>query len=116
MYASDPLALGLAQQLLAKQYFYALDLFKQMFAALPLMHAEQLAQQTQMLAHFERFMLTSKAQASPNKDFFENAFRIAQRHYDIIERFGRFPHRNVLLGRKSTIEEVEFLKQTDSAF
>ena len=40
----------------------------------------------------------------------------AQKHYDIIERFGRFPHRNEILGRSSTAEELEFLKQPGSSF
>ncbi|HZT61499.1 MAG TPA: DUF924 family protein, partial [Burkholderiales bacterium] len=40
----------------------------------------------------------------------------AKRHHEIIERFGRFPHRNALLGRASTPEEIEFLKQPGSSF
>jgi uncharacterized protein (DUF924 family) len=44
------------------------------------------------------------------------AIDYAQRHLVIIERFGRFPHRNAALGRKSTPEEVEFLKQPGSSF
>jgi len=42
--------------------------------------------------------------------------RYAQAHCDIIQRFGRFPHRNEILGRTSTAEEVEFLKQPGSSF
>jgi uncharacterized protein (DUF924 family) len=42
--------------------------------------------------------------------------RYAQAHHDIIQRFGRFPHRNVILGRASTAEETEFLKQPNSSF
>ena len=40
----------------------------------------------------------------------------AKRHYEIIARFGRFPHRNAILGRQSTAEEAEFLKQPGSSF
>jgi uncharacterized protein (DUF924 family) len=40
----------------------------------------------------------------------------AQKHYDVVARFGRFPHRNEILGRKSTPEEIEFLKQPGSRF
>ncbi len=42
--------------------------------------------------------------------------RYAQAHCDIIQRFGRFPHRNDILGRTSTAEEIEFLKQPGSSF
>jgi uncharacterized protein (DUF924 family) len=42
--------------------------------------------------------------------------RAAERHRDIIRRFGRFPHRNALLGRPSTAEEVTFLKEPGSSF
>ncbi|MEY2655091.1 MAG: hypothetical protein RLZZ524_2119, partial [Pseudomonadota bacterium] len=40
----------------------------------------------------------------------------ARRHHDIVARFGRFPHRNAVLGRQSTAEEIEFLKQPGSGF
>lgn len=46
----------------------------------------------------------------------EELLRYAQRHREIIERFGRFPHRNAILGRESTPEEIEFLKQPGSGF
>lgn len=40
----------------------------------------------------------------------------AKKHYEVIRRFGRFPHRNAILGRESTPEEIEFLKQPGSSF
>jgi uncharacterized protein (DUF924 family) len=46
----------------------------------------------------------------------EFALGFAIRHKEIIDRFGRFPHRNAILGRKSTAEEIEFLKQPGSSF
>ena len=46
----------------------------------------------------------------------EKDYEYAEKHRDIIARFGRFPHRNMILGRKSTNEEMEFLKQPGSAF
>ena len=47
---------------------------------------------------------------------FESTYDYARRHYEIIRRFGRFPHRNAILGRASTAEETEFLKQPGSGF
>jgi uncharacterized protein (DUF924 family) len=44
------------------------------------------------------------------------AIRSAERHREIVARFGRFPHRNAALGRPSTAEEIEFLQEPDSAF
>jgi uncharacterized protein (DUF924 family) len=44
------------------------------------------------------------------------SFEFEQKHRQIIERFGRYPHRNAVLGRISTVEEVEFLKQPGSSF
>jgi uncharacterized protein (DUF924 family) len=54
----------------------------------------------------------------PLRAFPETAdtYRYAQAHRDIVQRFGRFPHRNAALGRASTAEEIEFLKQPGSGF
>ena len=70
---------------------------------LPMMHSENLAVQDASLPLF--FKYTS-----------EKDYEYAKKHREIIERFGRFPHRNVILGRKSTIEELDFLKQPGSSF
>ena len=53
---------------------------------------------------------------SPWRQDYESFLDYARRHHDIIARFGRFPHRNALLGRESTPEEIEFLKQPGSSF
>lgn len=50
------------------------------------------------------------------KKTFKEVFGFAKRHYDIIARFGRYPHRNKILGRDSTEEEREFLEQPGSSF
>jgi len=46
----------------------------------------------------------------------QNMLDYAQRHHDVVQRFGRFPHRNVILGRQSTTDEIEFLRQPGSRF
>jgi uncharacterized protein (DUF924 family) len=48
--------------------------------------------------------------------FFDMGYNMAARHLEIVERFGRFPHRNAILGRKTTVQEAEFLKEELSSF
>jgi uncharacterized protein (DUF924 family) len=80
---------------------------ERMFAYLPFQHSESLADQERALGLYREL-----------KPFPETADteRYAIAHYDIVRRFGRFPHRNAALGRESTREEVEFLKQPGSSF
>ena len=73
------------------------------FMLMPMMHSEDIAIQDQSLPLFKDF--TS-----------ERICEYAIKHRDIIQRFGRFPHRNEILGRISTEEEIEFLKQPRSSF
>ena len=70
---------------------------------MPMMHIEDIAIQDQSLTLFKDF--TS-----------ERIYEYAIKHRDTIQRFGRFPHRNEILGRISTEEEIEFLKQPGSSF
>jgi uncharacterized protein (DUF924 family) len=72
------------------------------FLYMPLMHSEDLADQDRSVALF----------AAGPPDY----LRYAEQHRDVIRRFGRFPHRNALLGRESTPEEQEFLRQPGSSF
>ena len=78
------------------------------FVYLPFEHAEDMAAQDESLRLFAQ--LESEAPAVGEVSVW------AQRHRDIIARFGRFPHRNAALGRTSTAEEIEFLKQPGSSF
>lgn len=77
------------------------------FLYMPLMHAENLELQNRCVALFE-----AHAREDPDGDF----AKYARMHRDVIERFGRFPHRNARLGRESTEEEIEFLRQPGSSF
>jgi len=77
------------------------------FVYLPFEHSERLADQERSLR------LLAALPATPEHD---EAKDYAKRHYDTIKRFGRFPHRNAILGRESTPEEIEFLKQPGSSF
>lgn len=109
-FAGDPSALRLATALVASGRDKNLDPWQRWFAYLPFEHSESLIEQERSVALFAAL---AREQQS---DTFENALDYAERHRDVIARFGRFPHRNASLGRASTAEEIEFLKQPGSSF
>ena len=102
-FACDALALSLARDLVALRLDLALPMERRAFAYMPYMHSEDLA------AHAEALPLFSQAGLENNLNFLH-------RHTAIIERFGRYPHRNAVLGRDSTAEELAFLQQPGSSF
>ncbi len=83
------------------------------FFYFPLEHAEDIDLQTQCVSLFRR--LTDRAPSSL-RDVFESFESFAERHRGVIERFGRFPHRNELLGRVSTPEESRYLREGGETF
>ncbi|MGH8719932.1 MAG: DUF924 family protein [Burkholderiales bacterium] len=91
----------------------ALFPFERVFFYLPLEHAEDLALQQKSVESYQRLLADIPPElAQTLSGYLEYAIR----HCQVIERFGRFPHRNRILGRASTSEEREFLKQPNSAF
>lgn len=102
-FAQDPLALALAQELVASGQDQGLPPAQRGFAYLPYMHSESPLVHTQALALF----------AAPG---LESMLDFERRHKAIIDRFGRYPHRNAILGRTSTPEEVAFLSEPGSSF
>jgi uncharacterized protein (DUF924 family) len=86
---------------------------ERMFLYMPLMHAEDRAAQARSVALFEE--LARDAPAGLERAL-ADALRFARMHRDIVERFGRFPHRNATLGRESTAAEVEFSKKDGPGF
>ena len=102
-FAGDKRALALSQLCCDKDYLTNPDVQRRQFMLMPMMHSENLAVQDAALPLFKKY--------ASGKDY-----EYAEKHRDIIARFGRFPHRNVILGRKSTNEELEFLKQPGSSF
>lgn len=86
---------------------------ERVFVYLPLEHAESVAMQDSSVAYYEK--LAREATAA-ERNLFDGFLDYARKHRDVIARFGRFPHRNVLLGRSSTSAEIEFLKQPGSRF
>jgi len=101
-FATDPRARAAARVILEREWDKQMTQAEQLFAYLPFEHSESLADQN--------------LSCEMMKDFDEEQLRYALRHREIIERFGRFPHRNSLLGRENTAAEIEFLKQPGSGF
>jgi uncharacterized protein (DUF924 family) len=112
-FAQDGLAVALTLEAFDNGHYEALAPVERGFALMPLMHAEKLEHQNRCIAEFKKL-----AAEAPQDlvGYFTNSVDYAVRHAAIIERFGRFPHRNATLGRASTPEEVEFLKQPGSSF
>jgi uncharacterized protein (DUF924 family) len=97
MFATDPLARHFAGKAIAAGHDMALDAEIRVFLYLPYEHSERLADQMESMR-----LMTATA---------EDYVKYAVEHRDIIERFGRFPHRNRMLGRETTPEEQAFLDE-----
>jgi len=112
-FAFDPQALAQALDALDRGLDRQLPEVARAFIYLPLEHAEDLELQKRCVGLFR-----AMAEQAPEKLKAACASYLdyAERHRDIIARFGRFPHRNAILGRASTPEEVDFLKQPGSGF
>jgi len=108
MFDGDARALAAARALVASGADRRLPGVMRQFAYLPFEHSERLADQIECLRLF--------AQLGRDEPTLAGLLEWAQKHHDIVARFGRFPHRNAALGRASTPEEVEFLKQPGSGF
>jgi len=102
-FATDPLALALSREMVASGHDRHLDKEGRLFCYLPFEHSEALADQERAVE-----LISSLGDAELT--------RYAEAHLDIIRRFGRFPHRNGVLGRPSTPEELSFLKGPGSSF
>jgi uncharacterized protein (DUF924 family) len=112
-FAADPVAQTLALDGVALGHDRELRRIERVFFYLPLEHAESKALQEQSTAHFSAL----EREADPSmRAVFADFLNYAVRHRAIIERFGRFPHRNAALGRTSTPEEEAFLRQPGSSF
>lgn len=86
---------------------------ERVFFYLPLEHSEDIHIQKASMKYFHKL----KTEASSEyKDILEGCYSWAEKHYEIIKEFGRFPHRNKILGRPSTKEEIEFLKDSPNPF
>jgi uncharacterized protein (DUF924 family) len=107
-FEGDALALAAARSLVDSGADRALTPVQRWFAYLPFMHAEDARAQEQSVELF-----TELAREHPG---FDSALDYAHRHRGVIARFGRFPHRNRILGRASTPDELAYLSQPGSGF
>jgi uncharacterized protein (DUF924 family) len=112
-FAQDAKALALSLAALAAGEDKSLTLIERVFLYLPLEHAESIAMQDLSVAQYQQ--LADEAVES-ERTLFDNFLDYAHKHRDVVLRFGRFPHRNDILGRTSTAEEIAFLKQPGSRF
>jgi len=106
-FAADALARDSALAILDQAWDKNMSADERMFAYLPFEHSESLADQERCLSLMREIAGTPGTADLP---------QWAEKHLVIIRRFGRFPHRNAMLGRASTPEEAEFLKQPGSGF
>ena len=106
-FATDGSALELARLAVSRGFDRGLLPVQRWFLYLPFEHSENLADQDRSVELFES--LRGDPESASPIDY-------AHRHRDVILRFGRFPHRNAILGRSSTPEELEFLRQPGSSF
>lgn len=102
-FAQDGMALVLAQEAMQQDGFAAMPMLERKFMLMPLMHSESRIVHQQAEALFKQY----------TSDY---AYQFELKHKVIIDRFGRYPHRNAVLGRPSSAEEIEFLKEPDSSF
>ena len=102
-FATDAAALALSSEAIRLQFDRTLSVIERQFLYMPFQHAEDLDVQRRSI---DLFAALGDA----------NVLDYAERHRTVIARFGRFPHRNATLGRTSTAEEIEFLKQPGSSF
>ena len=97
-YATDGLALFYAKQAIARGFDQQVSAQLRLFFYLPFEHAEELQEQARSVT-----LITALGDAETT--------RYALEHQQIIQRFGRFPHRNAVLGRENTVEEQQFLDE-----
>jgi uncharacterized protein (DUF924 family) len=106
-FATDPQALAAAETAVNKGYDQQLITVQRWFIYLPFEHSENIQHQQKAVKLFQQLGNDTESQNTTN---------YAIHHMEIIQRFGRFPHRNEILGRISTSEEKEFLKQPGTSF
>jgi uncharacterized protein (DUF924 family) len=107
-YAQDHRALDLCLHGIEKQFDHVISLIERAFYYFPLMHSENVEIQATSIRAYKILLDLSFPEA---KGIFENLLEHALKHFDVIKRFGRFPERNKILGRKSTKEEIAYLEK-----
>ncbi len=112
IFAQDAKALQICLEGLYQESDHALSLIERIFYYFPLLHSENLVHQEQGVENYQILMELAFAET---RIIYESFLKFASHHYSIIQRFGRFPQRNLLLGRQSTPEELMYLKQIETS-
>ena len=107
-FSGDILALANARQLVESSDHLTLSPVERQFVYMPFEHAEDARMQEQAVSLF--------TELATQHEGFNEALDYAHRHRGVIARFGRFPHRNAILGRASTLDELAFLQLPGSSF
>ena len=110
----DKLAIGFANTLLSNGWEKQLRVIERVFCFLPFEHSENMADQNRSVALYEA--LVGQGETEKENEIIRGYLAFAEKHRDFIQRFGRFPHRNAILHRESTSEELDFLSQPGSSF
>ena len=105
-FATDQMAQGVAEDMIAAGFDRQLRSVERYFVYIPFMHSERREHQQRSVTLFQ--------QLAEQRAYFDTSYAV--RHQQVIDRFGRFPHRNSVLGRVSTPAELTFLKQPGSSF
>lgn len=112
-FATDPQALGLSLDAIREGEDQQLTPIERVFLYLPLEHAESNDMQDWSVSLYETL---AREASEDERAIFNDFLKYARSHRDVVARFGRFPHRNAILGRASTDAEIEFLKLPGSRF
>ena len=113
MFEGDRQALAAAVEGVARHDDAALTVNERSFLYTPYMHSEELGMQERSVALFEELAASAPSEL---RGSLAAAVQYAKKHHDIVARYGRFPHRNTVLGRESTPAEQAFLAEPDSGF
>jgi len=116
MYAADKLAQAIAHQMVENGWDKKLPGHLRCFVYMPFMHAEDKASQAQCQALFEGYLSECEQSQPEMKESVASYRGYAIAHRKIVDRFGHFPHRNEIIGRRTTSEEAAFLKEKGSSF
>ena len=112
-FSTDEQAQQICQYGLRQHYLSELNCIEQLFFLMPLQHAEDVALQEESL----RLSEAALVQAPPDwHEFLNSSLGSTRKHLELIQRFGRFPHRNIVLGRQSTPEEQAYLDSGSGSF
>lgn len=107
-FTQDQKALDVCVRGIERQFDHEISLIERAFYYMPFMHSENRDMQTTSVRAFKMLVDLSFPESRPT---FESFHEFAVKHYELIEKFGRYPHRNHILGRESTEEEREYLQQ-----